>query len=115
MFMRIRLVYSCGASQVATLFTASSLLLLACSANQPDVERLSSSREALTQADAGQPAMITISGTVTDPIDGPQAGITITLSGSAQGQVATSFSGAYNFSVKPGGSCVSASGQFRQS
>jgi hypothetical protein len=52
-------------------------------------------------ADAGT---ITISGTVTDPLTGPQAGITITLSGSAQAQIVTDFSGSFSFSVKPGGS-----------
>ena len=68
-------------------------------------ERSSVAGEALTSelaVDAG--AMITISGTVTDPIDGPQAGITITLSGSAQAQIVTNFSGSFSFSVKPGGS-----------
>ncbi|HLK88570.1 MAG TPA: carboxypeptidase-like regulatory domain-containing protein [Polyangia bacterium] len=67
----------------------------------------SSSNEALTQttsalsADAGT---ITISGTVTDPLTGPQAGITITLSGSAQAQIVTNFGGSFSFSVAPGGS-----------
>jgi hypothetical protein len=57
-------------------------------------------------SDAGAEAgtLITISGTITDPIDGPQAGITITLSGSAQAQIVTNFSGSFSFSVKPGGS-----------
>jgi len=71
----------------------------------PGFERSSVAGEALTSdpaVDAG--AMITISGTVTDPIDGPQAGITITLSGSAQAQIVTNFSGSFSFSVKPGGS-----------
>jgi hypothetical protein len=59
-------------------------------------------------ADAGDAGLITISGTVNDPIDGPQAGITITLSGSAQAQVVTGFSSGsgpqFSFSVKAGGS-----------
>jgi hypothetical protein len=60
-------------------------------------------------ADAGNAGLITISGTVNDPIDGPQAGITITLSGSAQAQVVTGFESAsggpqFSFNVKPGGS-----------
>jgi hypothetical protein len=81
-------------------------LLAACSSGtEAGLEPLGFSTAALSTdggADAG--SMITISGTVTDPIDGPQAGITITLSGSAQGQVVTTFSGAFSFSVKPGGS-----------
>jgi hypothetical protein len=60
-------------------------------------------------ADASDAGLITISGTVNDPIDGPQAGITITLSGSAQAQVVTGFESAsggpqFSFNVKPGGS-----------
>jgi hypothetical protein len=84
-------------------------MLLACVGSEPISDLPSSNgaastraREALTQgADAGT---ITISGTVIDPQTGPQAGITITLSGSAQAQVVTDFSGSFNFSVKPGGS-----------
>ena len=63
--------------------------LLACSAAGPKGERILSTSEAVTGdggAEAG--ATITISGTVTDPIDGPQAGIIITLAGSAQGSSA---------------------------
>lgn len=56
--------------------------------------------QALTGADAGT---ITISGNVSDALF-PQAGITITLSGSSQAQVVTDFSGNYQFSVVPGGS-----------
>ena len=80
---------------------APALMLLAC--NGPET----SGNEGLTQttsalsADAGT---ITISGTVTDPLTGPQAGITITLAGSAQAQIVTDFSGSFSFSVKPGGS-----------
>ncbi|HVV48107.1 MAG TPA: carboxypeptidase regulatory-like domain-containing protein [Polyangia bacterium] len=46
---------------------------------------------------------VTISGTVADA-QFPQAGVTITLSGSAQGQVITDFSGTYAFTVASGGS-----------
>lgn len=56
--------------------------------------------QALTGSDAGT---ITISGNVSDALF-PQAGITITLSGSSQAQVVTDFSGNYQFSVSPGGS-----------
>ncbi len=78
-------------------------MLLACSANGPGAEQTSSSREALSPADAGT-GNVTISGTVTDPETGPQAGITITLSGSSQAQIVTNFSGSFSFSVKSGGS-----------
>ena len=46
---------------------------------------------------------VTISGTVADA-QFPQAGITITLSGSAQGKVITDFSGTFSFTVPSGGS-----------
>ncbi len=62
-------------------------------------ESTGTTAQALT-ADAGT---ITISGNVSDALF-PQAGITITLSGSAQSQVVTDFSGNYSFSVTPGGS-----------
>ncbi|MBV9950263.1 MAG: carboxypeptidase regulatory-like domain-containing protein [Myxococcales bacterium] len=58
-------------------------------------------RQAVTGSDAGT---ITISGTIVDPDDGPQAGITVTLAGSADAKVVTNFGGSFSFSVAPGGS-----------
>ena len=85
-----------------------SAAMLACGSVSGDATESSESTSTTAAAlstdggtDAG--AMITISGTVADSIS-PQAGIIITLSGSAQGQVVTSFDGTYSFSVKPGGS-----------
>lgn len=46
---------------------------------------------------------VTVSGTVADS-QFPQAGVTITLSGSAQGVVVTNFSGQFSFTVPSGGS-----------
>jgi hypothetical protein len=57
-------------------------------------------------ADAG---LLTISGVVADS-QFPQAGITITLSGSSQAQVVTDFSGTYSFAVKPGSYTLTARG-----
>ena len=87
----------------AAALVAPALMLVACSATGPGDERTASTSQEVTQADAGT-NMITISGTVTDPQTGPQAGITITLSGSAQAQIVTNFSGSFSFSVKSGGS-----------
>jgi hypothetical protein len=76
-------------------------MFVACNGAEPSGnEGLTQTTSALS-ADAGT---ITISGTVNDPLTGPQAGITITLSGSAQAQIVTDFSGSFSFSVKPGGS-----------
>ncbi len=57
-------------------------------------------------ADAG---LITISGVVADS-QSPQAGITITLSGSSQAQVVTDFSGSYSFTINPGSYSLTARG-----
>lgn len=86
---------------------ASSVMLMACGGRiDGGSEQVSSSEQPLSLPDAGSDAAgtITISGTVVDPETGPQAGITITLSGSAQAQVVTDFSGSFSFSVKSGGS-----------
>jgi hypothetical protein len=86
-----------------TLGAATALALIgaaACGGKMNDGS-LGSTEQALSGADAGT---ITISGTVVDPNDGPQAGITITLSGSANAQVVTDFSGSFKFTVTPGGS-----------
>lgn len=72
-------------------------LVLACSSGSPGGEPTAASREAVT-------ATIHVTGTVADPQSGPQAGITITLSGSAQAQVVTDFSGSFDFAVASGGS-----------
>lgn len=88
----------------ATAVAAAALLPLACDSAVSSSERTATNSEAVTQGDAGAPATINITGTVSDPLDGPQAGITITLAGSAQAQVVTDFSGSFKFSVKPGGS-----------
>ena len=82
-----------------------SVLLLACGGRVGD-SSIGTTSEALTGADAG---LITISGVVADS-QAPQAGITITLSGSAQGKVVTDFSGAYSFTVKPGSYSLTARG-----
>jgi len=49
-------------------------------------------------------ASVTISGTVADAQQVTQAGVTITLSGSAQAQTVTDFSGTFSFTVPSGGS-----------
>jgi hypothetical protein len=88
------------ATRFATALVIPSVALIACGGSDGSpLEEKGSVREALT-ADAGT---ITISGTVADA-QNPQAGIVITLSGSAQGQIVTSFSGTYSFTVAPGGS-----------
>jgi hypothetical protein len=93
-----------GACRVAAR-VAPAVVLLACSGAEPGLEQYSSTREALaTDAGTDAAALITINGMIVDPQTGPQAGITITLSGSAQGQVVTDFSGSFTFSVKAGGS-----------
>ncbi|HEY5957011.1 MAG TPA: carboxypeptidase regulatory-like domain-containing protein, partial [Polyangiaceae bacterium] len=86
--------------QLTTITSAG--VLLACSATGPATEQVSSTEEALT--DPGSPAMVTISGTITDPLTGPQAGITVTLAGSAQAQKVTDWSGSFSFSGPSGGS-----------
>jgi hypothetical protein len=75
----------------------------ACTA-QPD--GVTTERGALSSPDAG---LLTISGTVADS-QIPQAGVTITLSGSAQASVVTDFSGTFSFSVKPGSYSLTAAG-----
>ena len=75
----------------------------ACAA-QPN--GVTTERGALSSPDAG---LLTISGTVADS-QIPQAGVTITLSGSAQASVVTDFSGAFSFSVKPGSYSLTAAG-----
>src|SRR5580692_10764384 len=88
------------ATRFATALVIPSIALIACGGSDGSpLEEKGSVREALT-ADAGT---ITITGTVADA-QNPQAGIVITLSGSAQGQIVTSFSGTYSFTVAPGGS-----------
>jgi hypothetical protein len=92
----------------ALFLSVASASMLACgSVDQGATESSESTRTtaAALSTDGGSDAgaLITISGTVADSMF-PQAGIVITLSGSAQGQVVTDFSGAYSFSVKPGGS-----------
>ena len=100
------LVNFVGAHRVAAL-VAPTFVLLACSGPGPDAgaESLSSKSAALTQAaPAAAGPTVNITGTVTDPLTGPQAGITITLSGSAQSQIVTNFSGSFTFTVPSGGS-----------
>jgi hypothetical protein len=85
----------------AVVVVVPALMFVACNgAESPGNEGLTQTTSALS-ADAGT---LTISGTVTDPQTGPQAGITITLSGSAQAQIVTDFSGSFSFNVNPGGS-----------
>lgn len=85
----------------AAVVVAPVLMFAACNgAETSGNEGLTQTTSALS-ADAGT---ITISGTVNDPLTGPQAGITITLSGSAQAQIVTNFGGSFSFNVKPGGS-----------
>jgi hypothetical protein len=57
-------------------------------------------RVAAATSDAG--ARVTLSGTVMDPTGIPLQGVTVTLTGGAQGDVVTDFTGTYTFSVKPG-------------
>jgi hypothetical protein len=83
----------CGRAAFVSLFA-----LAACGTEAP--EEVGSFSEALTGGDAGT---VTISGTVADAMYA-QAGITITLSGSAQAQTVTNYTGAYSFTVKSGGS-----------
>jgi Carboxypeptidase regulatory-like domain len=82
---------------------AASLTALGCGG--PRDEATATTAQALG-ADAG---LLTISGVVADS-QSPQAGITITLSGSSQAQVVTDFSGSYSFSVKPGSYSLTARG-----
>jgi hypothetical protein len=85
----------------AAVVVAPVLMFVACNgAETSGHDGLTQTTSALT-ADGGT---ITISGTVNDPLTGPQAGITITLSGSAQAQIVTNFGGSFSFNVKPGGS-----------
>jgi carboxypeptidase family protein len=106
MSIHLRFVVGFVGARRAAALLAPAVMLLACSGTEPGLERYSSSSEALTPTDAGADAagMITISGTIVDPETGPQAGITITLSGSAQAQIVTNFSGSFKFTVKAGGS-----------
>jgi hypothetical protein len=90
---------------IAAASVVASILFLACGGRTGE-STIGTTSEAVTGADAG---LITISGTVADP-QAPQAGITITLSGSAQGKVVTDFSGAYSFTVKPGSYSLTARG-----
>jgi hypothetical protein len=71
--------------------------LVACSAGEGTTEQTRTDSAAVTQT-------IHITGTVTDPETGPQAGITITLAGSAQAQIVTNWSGSFDFPVAAGGS-----------
>jgi hypothetical protein len=91
---------SAGARLAAALVIPSIALMACGGTDGARAEPTASIGEAVTGADAGT---ITISGTVADA-QNPQAGIVITLSGSAQGQITTDFSGTYTFTVKPGGS-----------
>jgi hypothetical protein len=97
-----------GISRVRTIVITTSLgLLAACSGAAPGTEDVASTSQALTggdAGDAGDAGTITISGTITDPIDGPQAGITVTLAGSADAQIVTNFGGSFSFAVRAGGS-----------
>jgi hypothetical protein len=86
-----RLARGAGACAIAALSS-----VVGCSSSDRGTEQIASSSQALTT--------IHITGTVTDPETGPQAGITITLSGSSQAQVVTGFSGSFDFSVAAGGS-----------
>ena len=94
--------------QAAALIVPAVIVTACSGTDQASIEPTSSIRAALT-GDAGSDGatsdagLITISGTVADS-QSPQAGITITLSGSADAQVVTNVSGTYSFSVKPGGS-----------
>jgi hypothetical protein len=85
------------------IWSAASLSVLGCAG--PQDEATGTTAQALG-ADAG---LLTISGVVADS-QSPQAGITITLSGSSQGQVVTDFSGSYSFTVKPGSYSLTARG-----
>ncbi len=80
----------------ALAFFGSIFGMIACSAGDGGAS-VETHREALS-------GTIAITGTITDPQTGPQAGITVTLSGSAQAQVVTDFSGSFHFDVAPGGS-----------
>jgi hypothetical protein len=75
-------------------------LLVACSAGDEGAEHA----ENTARATGALAQTIHITGTVADPLTGPQAGITITLSGSSQAQVVTNFSGSFDFPVAAGGS-----------
>jgi len=80
-----------------TLLGLVPLVALACSGGVTEAEQTAASREAVTTT-------LHITGTVADPQSGPQAGITITLSGSAQAQLVTDWSGSFDFAVASGGS-----------
>jgi hypothetical protein len=82
----------------SAILSAASMVALGC--GSPTGESTETTAQAVTAADAG---LITISGVVADS-QSPQAGITITLSGSSQGQTVTDFSGSYSFTVSAGGS-----------
>ncbi len=96
-----RCVSAFGCFVVVT--AASALSAVACGALTS--EPTGTTAEALGP-DAG---LITLSGVVADS-QSPQAGITITLSGSQQGQVVTDFSGSYRFTVPPGSYSLTARG-----
>lgn len=83
----------------AVLLCTAAISTLSCSAQTGNA----SDEPTSTASEALAAGTITISGSVADA-QFPQAGITITLSGSAQQQVVTDFSGAYSFTVKAGGS-----------
>ena len=86
-----------GGIQIGLAVAVAVVSALAGCGTETDGSDISTERAALSGP------TVTISGTVADS-QVPQAGVTITLSGSAQGKVITDFSGMFSFAVPSGGS-----------